>query len=360
MNENHQDPLSFPHPVLPGVITLAFRESRVREIGLLSHRKERKTFTVRAVMTDRPQPSNCSFEDVVTFPPCTHVTLPDGPFPAFKYYSNGKAVLFDVISDRDGTLTHIQTYLSAKRPELALAYARAAINQFVDTLAIQAENPLSIQRLELLSPEDNGILAYQITVPSRVSTTAPRFHSLRPAGPFRNAEAIYREAITNPSPYYRLLLAYRGFEGVQQIRKMLKKSAMDLKIADKLSKSVRLDSLELAQLEFQAEVRALKDTGALFEYYRELRNAVAHFLLDQGASSGSLQFSSTIVYTYAKVSTVLLKYLRLELLQLRGYYERSLANQIHRYPLWNFDDRGKQHLVMCPDDEATAPRDEFN
>jgi hypothetical protein len=175
-------------------------------------------------------------------------------FQAFKYYSNGKAVLFDVISDRDGTLTHIQTYLSAKRPELALAYARAAINQFVDTLAIQAENPLSIQRLELLSPEDNGILAYQITVPSRVSTTAPRFHSLRPAGPFRNAEAIYREAITNPSPYYRLLLAYRGFEGVQQIRKMLKKSAMDLKIADKLPKSVRLDSLELAQLEFQAEV----------------------------------------------------------------------------------------------------------
>src|ERR1017187_9303230 len=86
-------------------------------------------------------------------------------FQAFKYYSNGKAVLFDVISDRDGTLTHIQTYLSAKRPELALAYARAAINQFVDTLAIQAENPLSIQRLELLSPEDNGILAYQITVP---------------------------------------------------------------------------------------------------------------------------------------------------------------------------------------------------
>src|ERR1035437_7387850 len=97
---------------------MAFRESRLREIGLLSFQKERKTFTVRAAMTDRQQPNNCSLEEVVTFHPSTHVTLPDGPFPAFKYYSNGKAVLFDVFSDRDGTLTHIQTYLSAKRPEL--------------------------------------------------------------------------------------------------------------------------------------------------------------------------------------------------------------------------------------------------
>ena len=341
---------------------MAFRESRVREIGMLSYRKERKTFAVRAVMADRPQPSNCALEDVVTFVPRTHILLTDGAFTAFKYYSHGKAVLFDLICDNDQRLTHIQTYVSARLPELALGYAGAAINQFIDTLAMHTENPLSIQRLELMSPEDGGVLAFQITVPSRVITNVKKFHSLRAGGPFLNTEALYREAITNPSPYYRLLLAYRGFEGVQQVRKMLRQLTAELKITERMPKAVRLDNGELARLQFHKEVQTLKDTGELFGYYRELRDGVAHFILDQNKSaSGALQFSSTIVYNYAAVSTVLLKYLRLELIQLRDYYEAFLSRAIHgQYPLWNNNDRGKYHLVMCPDDEASAPPDEFN
>ena len=234
MVENQRDPLSFPQPVLPGALIMAFCESRLREIGMLSFHKERKTFTVRAVMTDRPQASNCALEDVVTFQPCTHVVLKDGAFPAFKYYSNGKAVLFDLICDSDQRLTHIQTYVSATRPELALGYARAAISQFIDTLVMHTENPISIQRMELMSLEDSGVLAFEITVPSRVITNVQKFHSLRAGGPFLNTEAIYREAITNSSPYYKLLLAYRGYEGVPQVRRMLKKLSADLGVSARL------------------------------------------------------------------------------------------------------------------------------
>ncbi|MEJ7606046.1 MAG: hypothetical protein WKF37_07210 [Bryobacteraceae bacterium] len=79
--ENQSDPLSFPHPVLPGALVMAFRESRLREIGLMAYRKQRQTLTVRAVLTDKPQPSNCSLEEVVTFAPNTHVILTEGPFP---------------------------------------------------------------------------------------------------------------------------------------------------------------------------------------------------------------------------------------------------------------------------------------
>lgn len=359
--ENQHDPLSFPHPFLPGNIIMAFRESRLREIGMVSYLKERRTFTVRAVMTDQPQPSNCSLEDVVTLHPRTNVILTDGAFPAFKYYSNGKAILFDLLCDSDNRLTYVQTYVSATKPELALGYARVAVSQFIDTLAIHAENPISIQRMELLSLEDGGVLAFQITVPSRVITKVPKFHSLRAGGPFLNTEALYREAISNSSPYYKLLLAYRGFEGVQQVRKILKHLAADLKVDERMPKAIRLDTLELAQLQFPSEVHALKDTGELVAYYRELRDGVAHFLLDRNrTATGSLQFSSTHIYNYAAVSALLLKYLRLELIQLRDYYEKFLANRVHRYPLWSTDDRGKRHLVICPDDESAAPNDEFN
>jgi len=199
MIEDQHDPLSFPHPALPGALTMAFRESRLREIGLLSYRKERKTFTVRAVMTDNAMPSNCSLEDVVTFQPRTQVFLADGAFPAFKYYSNGKAVLFDLICGPDNTLTHIQTYVSARVPELALGYARAAINQFIDTLTLYTQHPLAIQRLELMSLENGGVLASQITVPTRITTRVAKFHSLRAGGPFLNAESICRQAITSAS-----------------------------------------------------------------------------------------------------------------------------------------------------------------
>lgn len=341
---------------------MAFRESRLHEVVTVSRRGERQIFTVRAVMTDRQQPSNCSLEEVLTFQGGTHVVLKDGNFPAFKYYPNGKAVLFDLMGDEAGMLIYIQTYVSAFLPELALGYARAAVNQFIDTLAMHTENPISIQRMELLSPVDGGVLAYQITVPSWMVTHVPRFHSLRAGGPFLNTEAIYREAIVNPSPYYRLLLAFRGFEGVQQVRKMIRKLSSDLNVTEKMPKAARLDQLELAQLQFPPEVQTLKDTGGLFSYYRDLRDAVAHFLLDQNkTASGSLQFSSTNVYNYAAVSSLLLKYLRLELLQLRDYYERFLSQSIHgRYPLWNSDDRGRFHLVVCPDDEGTALPDEFN
>lgn len=167
---------------------------------------------------------------------------------------------------------------------------------------------------------------------------------------------------SHSSRYYRLLLAYRGFEGVQQIRRVVKELATDLAISDRLPKAIHLDTLELARLQFHSEIHALRDTGELFAYYRGLRDAVAHFLLDQNkTASGSLQFSSTQVCNYSKVSTVLLKYLRLELIQLRDYYEKFLSERIHsQYPLWNTDDRGKNHLVMCPDDESTAPPDQFN
>ncbi|MEJ7606045.1 MAG: hypothetical protein WKF37_07205 [Bryobacteraceae bacterium] len=160
--------------------------------------------------------------------------------------------------DEKQYLTHIQTYVSAKKPELALGYARAAISQFTDTLAMHTQNPLAIQRMELLSPVDGGVLAFQITVPQRVTTNVKSFHSLRAGGPFLHTEAIYREAITNPSPYYRLLLAFRGFEGVQQVRKMVRKLATDLNIPEKMPKAVRVDGLELARLGFHPEVRGLR------------------------------------------------------------------------------------------------------
>jgi hypothetical protein len=115
-----------------------------------------------------------------------------------------------------------------------------------------------------MSLEDDGVLAFQITVPSQIQTPIERFHSFRAGGPFLNTEAVYREAITTSSPYYKLLLAFRGFEGVQQTRRMLRKTAEDLGVSEKIPKPLRLETLHLARLQFPPEVRALKGASELF------------------------------------------------------------------------------------------------
>jgi hypothetical protein len=71
-------------------------------------------------MTDDGAPSNCTtLEEIVNYSARTQVVLRDGAFTAFKYYSQGKAVFFDLICGGDNALTHIQTYVRAKLPELA-------------------------------------------------------------------------------------------------------------------------------------------------------------------------------------------------------------------------------------------------
>jgi hypothetical protein len=73
-----------------------------------------------------------------------------------------------------------------------------------------------------------------------------------------------------------------------------------------MPKAARVDGLELGQLGFHPQVRELKDSRALFGHYQDMRDAVAHFLLDQNRSvTGSLQFSSTHIYNYSAVSSVL-------------------------------------------------------
>jgi hypothetical protein len=81
-------------------------------------------------------------------------------------------------------------------------------------------HPIIIQRLELLSPDNNtDVFAYQVTMPHQLATNLPRIGGILPAGASTGVEAVLREALTNPSPYYRLLLAYRGFEGITRIHR---------------------------------------------------------------------------------------------------------------------------------------------
>ena len=347
----------------PGEHTMIYRESSTREVVKYGMSLERRVFRTRAVITDQGQPLNSSLEEVLTFVPKNRIRLPDGPFAMWKHYGGKRAVFFDLCADADGNFSAVEVDVSAVRPELALAYARASVNQLLDSLTFPVPHPLVIQRLELKSLENkDAILAYQITMPHQFATEIGRIGGIGPNGAFRGVEAILREAATNSSPYYRLMLAYRGFEGTKRIRRQFAAFVEKHKVQAPEPETPKVDRTEMARHGFRGKALGLESIAKLIEHYKELRDAAAHFFLGgRGkAASQHLQLSSTVAHTYAKVSALLLIHLRREVTCLKQYHMRYIAPLTHLGMILPVETARDRYVVMCPDDEAKAAPDEFN
>jgi hypothetical protein len=347
----------------PGEQTMIYRESATREIVSFSMNPQRRVFRVRAVVTDQGQPMNSSLEEVLSFVPKNRFKLRDGPFAVWKHYGGTKAVFFDLCADSDGNLWAVEVDVSARRPELALAYARAAVNQLLDSLTVSVPHPIVIQRLELMSLEQKDrVLAYQITMPSQFANELPRIGGIWPSSSFRGVEAILRESATNSSPYYRLILAYRGFEGTKRIRRQFAAFVEKHKVQAPEIGQVDVGTTEIAQHGFRGKILTLNTIDAIIEHYRELRDAAAHFFLGgRGkAAQQHLHLSSTSIHTYAKISALLLVYLRREVQHLRAYHLKYVAPLTHAGMILPVESVRDRYQVVCPDEEGAAPADEFN
>src|SRR5215469_12707953 len=103
-----EDQLWLPNPAFPGEQTMIYRNSCTHALVGLSMTKTRRVMRVRAVLTDRSHPINCSLEDLLAFTPNNGVRLTDGPFSMWKHYGGTKAVFFDIRGDENGNLTCVE------------------------------------------------------------------------------------------------------------------------------------------------------------------------------------------------------------------------------------------------------------
>ena len=353
--------LSFPIDPIPGGIIMVLRECRVQELGWLSYEKKRQTFTVRAFITDNPEVSY-SLADAVKRPSSVSIELQQEVITLFNHHGGDKAVFFDLVRGKSGMLSYILVQVSSTRPELALGYARAEINRLLDRFTAGAKHPhpFGIQRLELLSPKDSEVIAYQLMIPFPGITRIGQIPGFFPAGLFAGHHAIFREAINNPSAFYRLLLAFRAYEGIGFLRSRIAKAREHYKIEERMPKETRLDKGELARLQLSDEVRDLEQVGELFSHFGYLRNGIAHFLLKPTDSGeGHLYLSSVLVNTYAIASALLLKYIRIESQQLEGYYVKFVRPHIDRgrlvYPMAEYREK---FIIISPDVETDLYEDE--
>ena len=341
---------------------MVLRECRVRELGLRSFKKERLTYSVRAFITADAKVS-CPLEQAIRQPSSVPIQLLAGALTIFNHYGGDKAVFFDLIPARSGLLSHVHVQVSATRPELALGHARAAVDRLLDRIVADSAHPhaMAIQRLELLSPDDGEIIAYQLTIPFASATQIGRFGGFQPAGLFAGHHAIFREAFNNPSPFYRLLLAYRAFEGVPTLRQRIAKASKHYKIAEQMPKMTRLDRGELTRMRLSAEVRALERVDQLFSHFGYLRDGIAHFLLKpEPSGEGHIYLSSVMVNTYAVAGALLLKYVRIEVRELEQFYRRVIRPHLDLGTMiLPMEQHRERFLVVAPDGEDEFYEDEI-
>jgi hypothetical protein len=232
---------------------------------------------------------------------------------------------------------------SSTRAGVALLLARRPLNAMLDVITRNFNLPLSLQRLELISPKDGGVLIYQTLLPVTTVVAAGPLGGIVQAVPFAPYDAIYREALTSSSPFYRLLCAARMYEGTNTIRKWMKERCVERGIQDRLPSDPVVTQEELKDFGFAPEIiQGVKTTQDLFHKLKDMRDAIAHFLIEREAGDVHVYLAEGAeLERYATAAVALLHYAHNALESLR----RFLHRQIRKQP-WHGASHGSQQTAV--------------
>jgi hypothetical protein len=130
------------------------------------------------------------------------------------------------------------------------------------------------------------------------------------AVPFAPYDALYREALTTSSPFYRLLCAWKIYEGAQRLRRWIREQCEQRQLNVRIPPDPTVNPDELVRMGFKPEFAAgIKHAGELFERLADARHAIAHFLIERdGADSHVYVADGPQIQEYAIGSAGLLRY----------------------------------------------------
>jgi hypothetical protein len=149
------------------------------------------------------------------------------------------------------------------------------------------------------------------------------------AVPFAPYDAIYREALTSSSPFYRLLCAARIFEGTNTIRKYLKDQLAARGKDVKMPTKIKVDQEQLVRFGLDRSfVDGVTTAQELYEKLRDMRDAIAHFLIErENADIHVYLAEGAQLHAYSTAAAALLHYAHLTLEELRMFYVEHVGRQ---------------------------------
>jgi len=207
--------------------------------------------------------------------------------------------------------------------------------------------PLILQRIELMSPRDGKPLVYQALLPNNRGIKAGPLGGIHQAVPFAPYDAIYREALTSSSPFYRLLCGARMFEGTGTIRKWLKQQCKERDVVEKMPSEIHVDPEFLRRVglepRFVAGVRTAQD---LYHKLQDLRNGIAHFLIEQeGADMHVYLAEGAQLHIYSTAAAALLHYAHVLYHRSKTTFLNLYRHQVLLRSFGSFATAGQLHRV---------------
>jgi hypothetical protein len=213
--------LLFPAEPAPGILAALARQSRLEEIKQHEQSKVSQVWTVRGIISDSV-PLSGAPQEVIERPPHNLLYLNEDTLSIYLHSGGRQAIYYDLVGDECRKLSYIEVRVESRLPSNAVMLARRPLNALLDVLTRDYDMPLTVQRVELISPLDGKPFVYQMLLPHNRGIQAGPLGGIMQAVPFAPYDAIYREALTSSSPFYRLLCAARMFEGTGTIRKWLR------------------------------------------------------------------------------------------------------------------------------------------
>jgi hypothetical protein len=317
-----------PREPAPGVLAVLARASRMDEIGQHERSGVTRVWRVRGIVSDGA-PLSGDPEDAINRPLHNLLHLNENPLSIYLHLGGHKAVYYDLVAEEGRQLSYIEVQVETRLPSNAITLARRPLNALLDVLTRDSNMPLTLQRVELMSPVDGQPLLYQLLLPVRNGVLLGPLGGINQAVPFAPYDAIYREALTSSSPFYRLLCAARIFEGTNTIRKYLKDQLVARGKDVKMPTKIKVDQEQLVRFGLDRSfVEGVTTAQGLYEKLRDMRDAVAHFLIErEGADIHVYLAEGAQLHAYSTAAAALLHYAHLTLEELRLFYVENVGRQ---------------------------------
>jgi Methylamine utilization protein MauJ len=339
-----------PSDPAPGVIGVAVPEERLAELQAAEQARTKQVWRVRGVVSDHI-PLAGDVRGVIGSERTHNFFLNDKSLAIYLHRGGHDAIFFDLVAQPGGRLDYIEVKVETDLPSNALLFARQPLNEMLDALVRTPPNPpLLLQRLELVSPIDDGILAYEVTLPFNQGVLFGPMGGVLQWRAFAPYFAIFREAITTSSPFYRLLCAWRVYEGIQTIRQWLREQCTRFDIKEKLPKEPEVDTAHLQRMGFSAEFCAkIRRISDLFNELRELRTGIAHFLFEGEAGDAHVYLArGHEIRNYSVSSAILLSYANRGIDDLRIFYTNHVEPKLGGSQIMPMEDQKDQFIVKVP------------
>jgi len=324
-NANEELELVYPETVTPGLlVALAKKSSRTEILGLQESGVSR-VWTVRAVIGSTV-PLSGSPAWATQASGDSNFILNENPLSIYLHSGGHNAVYYDLRGIGSKSLTHIEVQVESSLPSNAVVLARKPINALLDVLTRNSNLPLLIQRMELISPTTGEVLIHGLLFPQGHQISIGPLGGFQQAVPFAPYDAIYREALTSSSPFYRLLCAARMFEGNGPIRKWIKAESERRGVLAPMPGIPKVDLSFVGRLGVPPEMlQNVNNVQDLYGKFADMRNAVAHFLLKGEEQDAHVYLADgRHLEVYSAAAASLLHYSHLMLEELRQFYVKHL------------------------------------